>query len=176
MAFLNPRDVVARLGLREGMVLADFGTGTGEYALAASPRIGTSGKVYAIDIQKDLFPTLKNRAEEAGAHNIETLWGDVEEEGGAGLKDGLCDAVIISNLIFQAEHKDVLVGEVNRVLKHSGRVLVVDWTDSHGHLGPTPEMVMTKDMTHDLFSRHGFRELESFETGEHHYAIIFEKE
>jgi len=176
MAFVNPQESVARLGLREGMVVADFGTGTGAYALACGSRVGTSGKVYAIDINKDLFPPLREKAQNEGIYNIEAIWGDVEEEGGTGLMTGLCDAVIISNILFQAEYKDVLTGEVNRVLKHGGRAFVVDWTDSHGHLGPTPEMVFNKDMAHELFSRHGFREITNFETGDHHYAIIFEKE
>jgi len=175
MAFVNPKETIPRLGLREGMIVSDFGTGTGEYALAASSRVGTSGKVYAVDIQKDLFPILRSRAEEAGANNIELLWGDAEEEGGVPIKTGLCDAVIISNLLFQAENKDTLVGEANRVLKHGGKTLVIDWADSFGHLGPTPEMVFTKSSARELFSRHGFKEIANFDTGEHHYALVFEK-
>jgi predicted methyltransferase len=50
VASLRVDDVISRLGLRPGHVVADLGAGTGVFSLAVSRLVGPSGKVYSVEV------------------------------------------------------------------------------------------------------------------------------
>lgn len=176
MEFADPQKNVSHLELREGMQVADFGAGSGHYVTALSRMVHEGGRVYAIDIQKELLRRIKNLSREERAENIEVLWGDVEEEGGSKLPPESVDAVVLSNMLFQAGHRHAVIKEAARVLKAGGKVLFIDWADSFGGLGPRPEDVVKKESAKTLFEEAGFKaERELSEVGDHHYGFIFKK-
>jgi ubiquinone/menaquinone biosynthesis C-methylase UbiE len=173
--FTDPKENIYALGLSDGMVVADLGSGTGSYALATAEEIG-DGRVYAIEIQKDLLERLRNEAEDRGLGNIEIIWGDLEKEGGSTLGNESVDAVIISNTLFIVENKDIFIKEARRILKPRGKALVVDWTGSFAGLGPQPEQVFGEIEAQKLFKENGF-EIEKvlLSAGEYHYGFIARK-
>ena len=175
MSFSDPKKNLAQLGLEEGMAVADFGAGSGAYALAAAARVGSSGKVYAIDIQQELLSKIKKIARESGMSNIEVLWGDVDEPNGSELPDESVDVVVLSNILFQLEHKETALREALRIMKQSGRILVVDWGASYGGLGPAEKDVVPLQRARELFAIAGFEEEREIDAGSYHYGIIFRK-
>lgn len=175
MAFADPTENLKNLNIKEGWRVADFGTGSGFYAIALAKRVGDTGKVYAIDVQKELLSKLANYAKEENLNNIEVVWADVDSLGGTKLADSLMDAVVISNVLFQSENKDNLVLEALRILKSGGEVLVVDWADSYGGLGPKADHILSVDTAEVLFTKNGFSLIKSFSAGEHHWGLLFKK-
>jgi ubiquinone/menaquinone biosynthesis C-methylase UbiE len=171
--FTNPEQNILYLGLKEGMQVADFGAGTGFYSKAASGRVGYTGKVYAIEVQKDLVKKLENDIKQWGFTNIECIWGDIERRGGTKIADRSMDAVIVSNVLFQAEDKIGLIDEAKRVLKKGGKVLLIDWSGSFGGMGPIAEHVVTENIAKELFEKRGFKIEQSISMGGQHYGIIF---
>ena len=161
------------LGLREGMKVGDFGAGSGHYSRAAAVAVGTSGKVYAIDIQEDVLKHLKLNTHLAHQNTIDAVWGDIEKLGGTHLRDGSLDAVILANTLFQIENRYGLLGEIRRVLKSEGKLIVIDWAGSYGGMGPIPEKVVTEHDAEALFINGGFHKVKSFRAGPHHYGILF---
>jgi len=177
MAFSDPQQIVAELPLRPDMRVADFGAGSGHYALAAARKVGGDGRVYAVDLQKELLARLKEDSIREGMTNIDVLWGDIDETGGSRLASESVDAVIIANVLFQVEHRNKVAQEAMRVLKKKGVALVVDWLDSFGGLGPQSEDVISTDTSKEIFEKNGFifkKEVEN--AGDHHYGLIFTKE
>lgn len=172
MAFANPEGNIATLGKIEGMTIADLGAGAGVYTILLAKKAGDTGRVYAVDVQKDFLSKIKNTATQEGLVNVETIWGDIEERGGTKLSDNSVDIAIIANVLFQAEDKIGLVSEVKRILKPDGKVLFVDWRDSFGGLGPQPEMIVRIDDAKNIFTDTGFVHEETIETGSHHYGFI----
>lgn len=173
--FSDPKNNIMRLGLTDGMLVADFGTGSGHYAIAASEVVGNSGRVYAIDIQQALVKKVKNLAIAENRQNIDVLWGDIEQAHGTKLGDESVDAVIIANDLFQVEEKNNMINEARRILKPKGKVLVVDWSDSFGGIGPRAEDIVRESEARELFLGNGFEFMDSFDAGEHHYGLIFIK-
>ncbi len=174
--FAVPLLNLAQLTLPINPSVADFGAGSGHYALALALRFkqeGQQGQVYAIDVQKKLLERIGIEAEREHLTNIRTLWGDLDRLGGSKLADNSVDAVIVSNVLFQAEHKDTLLREAYRVCKPSGQLMLVDWSDSYGNLGPTPEMVLPASEAKRLATSAGWKEVRDFSAGAHHYGIIF---
>lgn len=175
MAFADPKSNIEHLLIGEEMNVIDIGAGSGAYVLAAA-EVARNGKVYALDIQKDLLLKIKKEAGKRNIHNIETLWADAEDLGGTKLRDGLIDIGIVSNLLFQIEHKEGLAKEVSRIIRKKGRLLLIDWTDSFGGLGPQTKDVVTSEKAKQLFEKVGFKTLKEFNAGDHHYGMIFERQ
>ncbi|MBI5816862.1 MAG: methyltransferase domain-containing protein [Candidatus Yonathbacteria bacterium] len=199
MTFSDPQKNIQQFGLIEGMKVADLGAGSGAYTIAAAGQVGNSGRVYAVEVQKELLSRIKNNADNAanqtpvsseeksvstdsvrkvfrGATNVEVIWGDIELPGGTKIKDALLDAVIVSNVLFQAEDKKGLVEEVRRILKPKGRVLVVDWKESFMGMGPHPDHIVSEQFAKKLFEDGGFSLDRSISAGDHHYGFIATKE
>lgn len=172
--FAHPPRNVAALGIEPGMKVADFGSGSGAYVNLIAEALLGSGTVYAIDIQKDLLRRIKNEAERKGHANVELLWGDLEERGGSKLGSVL-DLVLISNLLFQVRDKQAVVDEAVRVLKPGGRLAIIDWSESYGGLGPTPEMIVRKEDAYEYARKGGLAFIREFSAGAHHYGLIFRK-
>ena len=171
--FTNPEQNILHLSLKEGMRVADFGAGTGFYSRACSARVGNTGKVYAIEVQKELVKKLESDIKNWGISNIDCIWGDIEIKGGTKISDASIDVAILSNILFQVEDKLGLIDEVKRILKKGGKVLLVDWNDSFNGMGPTKENLITENTAKELFKRRGFEFTESISASEHHYGIIF---
>ena len=66
----------------KGMFVADFGAGSDSTRCPQLKRWGDKGRVYAIDIQKELIQKIKKQANIEHMPNIEIIWGDVEKIGG----------------------------------------------------------------------------------------------
>lgn len=174
-SFANPEENIKALGIYEGMFIADLGAGTGAYTLPLAEKVGETGRVYAVEVQKDFLTNIKNAATSRGFKNVELLWGNIEKLGGTKIKDGGVDAVVISNVLFQAEDKEGLLKEASRILKVGGRLLLIDWSDSFNNLGPLPKMVVTKDSALALCEGQGFVLKNEINAGEHHYGFIMLK-
>jgi ubiquinone/menaquinone biosynthesis C-methylase UbiE len=173
--FSDPQAVMPYFGLVDGTTVADFGAGSGHYALAMGERVGDRGRVYAIDIQKELLARLAAEAKRVGVRNLEVVWGNVEKVGGTKLADGLVDFVLVANLLFQTDAKYTLALEARRLLRAGGRLAVVEWSDSFNNLGPRPEAVAGPEAVKKIFAEAGFVFLNDFPAGEHHYGLLFQK-
>ena len=173
MAFLDPAHVLAETHLEPGSTVVDIGAGSGAYALAAGRAVGDGGQVYAIDVQKDLLLRLKSDAHAARLKNIQVI--NVDAEGGTKCGNNMADLVLLSNVLFQAEDKNALLHEAARIVKPGGEVLVVDWSESFGNLGPTPDKVVTRSKALQLGGGAGLIVRKEFDAGDHHYGLIFKK-
>ena len=173
--FANPQKNIEQFHVDPGMRVADIGAGSGHYSIQLAKQVGSSGKVFAIDIQKDLLDRIKGQAKELGFLNVETVWGDIEKPNGTSLRDMSVDRVIFSNILFQIEHKDMAVKEIARIIKPKGSILIIDWTDSFGGLGPHPNQVIGPYAVKDLFNANGFSFERDIDAGAHHYGLIFKR-
>lgn len=173
MNFSDPHSNVLQLGLKDGMRVGDLGAGSGHYAVSAASVIGPSGRVYAVDIQEDILKHVSDKARERGLRNVETVWGNFEKLGGTTLNDRSLDAVILSNTLFQLEHKEGAIAEIRRILKPGGRLLVIDWAGAYGGMGPLPHHVVSEHAAEELFITAGFHKVKDFRAGPHHYSIVF---
>ncbi len=174
--FVKPEENIAHLGLHEGMRVADLGAGTGFYTKAISEKVGKLGKVYAIEVRKDMVKKLESELKELNISNAECIWGDIEILGGTKLSDESMDVVIISNVLFQANDKLGLIDEAKRILKKGGKLLMVDWKDSYEGLGPAKHHVVTEKIAQELLIKRGFKVLKNISSPYHHYGIIFTHE
>jgi ubiquinone/menaquinone biosynthesis C-methylase UbiE len=170
--FINPEKCVARLGLKEGMKVVDLGAGFGIYSKLSSSRVGHTGKVFAVEVQKEFVKKLEADVKEWNIKNIDCIWGDIEKKHGTKIADGFADAVIVSNVFFQVEDKLGLIDEARRIMKHGGNLLFIDW-NSTSPLAPNASKSFNSKKVRELFESRGFKFIEDVVAGVHHYGIIF---
>lgn len=173
--FADPVKILQSVGLGDNMIVADLGAGSGFYTIAAAKMV-PSGKVYAVEVQKDFLTTVKTKAETEHLRNVEFIWGDIEKVGGTKIADRVIDVVIISNVLFMVENRRKLIEETKRILKYEGRVLFVDWSDASSALGPRAGFVVNVIEAKALFAEFGFTALRDIPAGAHHYGILFKKQ
>ena len=174
-SFLSPAKTLAAAHLHEGMLVADFGAGSGFFTRAAARAVGHEGVVWAVDINPELLARIKNLAVAEGLHNVEVVRGDVEAPQGSNLPAEQFDLVIVANVLFGTEHPLRVAQEVRRVLVPGGRALVIDWRDSFGGMGPHPEHVLTIGRARDIFEQGGLDYLGDVPAGEYHWGFIVRK-
>jgi ubiquinone/menaquinone biosynthesis C-methylase UbiE len=169
--FTDPVKNLKAFGLREDNIVADLGAGTGFYSVALGS-IVPKGKVYAVELQKDFLDTIKRKILEAHLDNVEIILGDVEKLGGTKIGDGIADAVIVSNVLFQIKDKEKFIEEIKRILKPKGRVMLIDWSESSIMSGTT---IVPKDKAEEMFKKKVFVVDREIDAGDHHYGMILSK-
>ena len=170
--FLKPEEVLKQLDLKEEMTAADFGSGSGGWAIPLA-KILKEGQVFAIDVLEEPLSALKGKAGISNISNIKTIRGDLERDNGSELKDDSLDLVLITNLLFQAEEKGKVLKEAKRVLKKEGKILIVDWKiDSP--LGPKEGKISSEEVK-KITKELGLKLKKEIEAGKYHYSLLFEK-
>ncbi|MBX4209299.1 methyltransferase domain-containing protein [Candidatus Parcubacteria bacterium] len=173
--FSDPQHNIEQLGLSSGAVVADLGAGLGFYSIEAAKAVAPMGKVYAVDVQKDLLDRLKKEIQKNHLGNIETIAGDLERLGGSKIRESSVDVAIASNILFMLEDKKTFLLEIKRILKKDGRLLLIDWAASFSQMGPHADHVIYKDDAVKLLAGVGFEFDREIHAGAHHYGIIFHK-
>ena len=175
MSFADPQTNLDKFGVEPGMEVADLGAGPGHYALAAGRMVGNKGHVCAVEIQKELVEKVKNEADREGLHHVDVVWSDLEKPGGSMLDDNTVDVVILSNILFQIQEKEILLKETKRILRSGGRALVIDWCDSFGGLGPPKGQLVSADSIIDTAKKNDLLISGDIPVGAHHWGIIIQK-
>jgi ubiquinone/menaquinone biosynthesis C-methylase UbiE len=167
--FSDPAQNLAKLSLTDGMKVADIGAGSGFYTIEAARRVGSSGRVFAVDVQKDLLDRLRNAALAQHLSNVEVVWANAEKIGGTKLREASLDRAIASNILFQLEKPEDFALEMKRILKPGGKILVIDWSEA-SPLGP--QNVFSQMKAETIFAKNGFVTEQTFNAGDHHYGLV----
>lgn len=186
-------DFFSELKLKDNAHVADFGCGVGENSKILSEAL-PNGKVFAIDVHKDLLehletdivrekkkiineksPSLGGGVGVGVYQNILPVWGNIEELDGTRLRDESIDAVIISNTFFLLKHKKTCILEMKRVMKRSGKILFIDW---HKAIGQA--QMQTKNVLHEKDIEQMFKEADMkvhplVDKDDNHFVLIVEK-
>lgn len=169
----NPKTLLEKINIQPDWVVADFGSGSGHWAVELAKLVGEKGKVYAIDILRSTLESVQTLAKIHNVSNIETRWSDIEKT--SGLEQDSCDLVVISNLFFQADQSNykIVLEEAFKVLKEDGRVLVVDWKPE-AKIGPEQDQRASTGEIEKI-GLSFFKRVEKIEAGENHWGLLFFK-
>ena len=123
--FFKPRqNIVKEVGLNRGFQVLDYGCGPDGYILAVSEAIGSSGKLYALDINPLAIEMVKKIIAKNKLENVETILSDCA----TGLADETLDAVLLYDVFHDLADQNGVLKELCRVLKPNG---VLSFSDHH---------------------------------------------
>lgn len=143
----RPRDVVAALGVREGMTVADVGAGTGYFEPWLSRAVGASGAVVAVDVEPDMVRHLTERARREQLPNVRAA---LSTPGDPGLARGSVDRVLIVDTWHHVADRPAFAAKLRDALRPGGQILVVDYRPDARRGPPAHHRLAASDIARDL--------------------------
>lgn len=151
----RPEDVMDALGATPGSVIADIGAGFGYFTFHLAPRVGPTGKIYAIDIRNSRLDVIRERVAEEGLTQVEVRVGAVDDP----LLDAeSVDAVLVSNAYHDMTDFNPMLEGMFRALKPGGALVILDEDAPNGLPRTTyhSEHRISKDLVAEDATRNGF--------------------
>jgi ubiquinone/menaquinone biosynthesis C-methylase UbiE len=126
----KPKELVAALDLKPGMIVADIGTGAGYMLPYLSEAVGPSGKVIAEDIFPDFLETAKKNA--AALKNVEFVLGS---EKATNIPARSADVIFVLDAYHHFDYPKAVLDDFGKVLKPGGRLIIVEYHKNNVSMG-----------------------------------------
>jgi precorrin-6B methylase 2 len=120
---LKINDVIAKLGLKPGDIVADIGSGSGSFSIPMARAIAPNGILYAVDIDQKMLDYVSKRAKEAGVTNLRTVLGGYDDPK-LPVKD--VDVAFFHRVLHMIEHREIYLDATAKYLKPDGRIVIID--------------------------------------------------
>lgn len=172
--FINQDEIIAQLGIKSGMMIADLGCGAGYFVIPMARLLGNTGQVYAVDVLTAPLESVKSQAKLYGLLNVGTIRANVEVVGGTGIEQGKVDMVVLANILFQCQDQDAVFQEAKRILAPGGKVVVIDWVPNNAAMGPKFEYCLSEEEAKKIAIKNGLKVVKGLKAGETHYGFILE--
>lgn len=112
------------LPIKPGMVLCDLGAGSGYYTFPMADRVGPKGKVYAVDIQKEMLDIIKRRMKAREVANIVPVLGTITDPK---LPAGKVDLILLVDVYHEFSHPFEMTEAMVKALKPGGYLVFVEY-------------------------------------------------
>lgn len=172
--FAKRVEIVAELGLKPGMVIADVGAGTGLFTREFAAKLGRDGRVLAVDISENFLEHIRRTVREKGLLNVETV---LCTDDSTKLPQDSVDAVFICDTYHHFEYPAKTMTSVRKALRPGGKVYVIDF---HRIEGKSSEWTMNhvragQEVFEAEILEAGFRRLRQVEgVLSDNYMLVFE--
>jgi ubiquinone/menaquinone biosynthesis C-methylase UbiE len=169
-AWQKPDEIVSRLDLQEGAVVAEIGPGTGYFTVRLAAAVGPKGRIHALDLQAEMRAALKERLTAAGIDHVDVGGcGPVE----TGLEDASVDLVFLANLTHEYDDLTAGLRECARITRPGGRIVVVDWKAEEMDTGPPLDHRVSEETVIGIAEGLGLSLSASETILPYHYFLLF---
>jgi len=123
---LKPAEIIAKIGLAPGLIVADIGSGSGLFTRPMARAVTPGGKVFAVDIDKDL---LRHVAETAAGEHISNITTVLAPEDSPALPPDSLDVAVICDTLHHISKRQAYLVNLKKCLKPNGRLVIIDFSD-----------------------------------------------
>lgn len=161
-----------QLEVKPGQTVCDLGSGDGYHTLWLAKQVGDKGKVYAVDIQKEMLDMLEKRAATEGVKNIELVHGKLWDPK---LPPNSQDLILLVDVYHEFSHPEHMLKAMWLALKEHGRLALVEFRAEDPKVPIKPEHKMSKEQILKEIPPMGFKLVKEFDNLPWQHLMFFEK-
>ena len=162
--WLRVDEIIEKAGVSQGMTCVDLGCGAGTLSLPLAEKIGSTGKIYAVDTNPDVLEVIQAKNPPA---NLVTLQKSAAD---TGLDASIADCCFMILLLHEVPPEGVLA-EAYRLLKTEGKAVTLEWRMDFDSPRPPRNERIDRDRMEQLLTGTGFTSFEYTEWSDSHYVM-----
>jgi ubiquinone/menaquinone biosynthesis C-methylase UbiE len=120
---LKVSEVIAKLRLKPGDIVADIGSGSGAFSIPMAKAIAPNGILYAVDIDQKMLGFVEERAHKNGVTNLRTVLG-ANDDPKLPVKN--LDVAFFHRVLHMIEHRQAYLNSTATYMKPDGRIVIID--------------------------------------------------
>ncbi|MGE3248057.1 MAG: class I SAM-dependent methyltransferase [Beijerinckiaceae bacterium] len=167
-AWQKPHEILMALDPKPGDMVADLGAGTGYLAVRLARHV-PKGKVYAVDISKDMVAHLAKRAKENGIANLAAIQGS---ETSANLPEKI-DLAVLLDVYHHIGDRKAYFGKLKSSLKPGARIAIIDFRPEAKY-GAPKHMRLPVAVVDTEMAAAGYRRTASHDFLPRQYFLIYQ--
>lgn len=167
------RRLLRELRVQPGQVVCDLGCGNGFYTLRLARLTGSRGKVYAVDIQREMLDMLEERAGEADLENVIPVLGS---ETDPRLPANAVDLVLMVDVYHEFSHPQEMLSAIRKSLKPGGRIAVAEFRGEDPEVPIKPLHKMSKQQILKEFRANGLQMVGQFDGLPWQHLMFFSRD
>jgi SAM-dependent methyltransferase len=172
-AMQHPDEIMQRLAIRPGDVVADVGAGSGYFTIPVARAVGAEGRVIATDIRQEMLDHIANRLTDEGVTNVELV--KVEPDDPA-LPAGQVDLVLMVDVMHYVKERAAYARKLRPALTADGRLVVIDFRydpDAEREFAPPPEQQVPRETLDREMAEAGFEVAASHDFLPEQYFVVY---
>lgn len=166
-----PMTAIAKMPIEPGSVVADIGAGTGYYTFRIAPKL-TAGKIYAVELQKEMLSMLKQRKNANNTQNVEIISGTNQS---VNLPDNSIDIAFMVDVYHELEYPQEMLTAIKESLKPEGKILLIEYRGEDPEVAIKPLHKMTVKQVEKELKANGFKLVENGQFMKIQHFLVFEK-
>lgn len=171
VAGLRVDEVIARLGLKPGHVVADLGAGSGLFAFPFARAVG-AGRVYAVELDEGFLTHMREKAKAEGVTNLVPVLGQFTDPS---LPARDVDVAFFHDVLHHVEDRQAYLRSVAGYVKPDGRIVVIDIDPAQSPHRDQPELVVSKEQTAAWMAAAGFVPAEDVSLFDDKWFVVYRR-
>ncbi len=168
----SPDKALDALAIAKGSTVADIGAGVGYFTWRLAERVGSSGKVYANDIQPRMLEKLKLNIAARGWNNVETVLGTEDDPK---LPAGRIDLILLVDVYHEFSQPQRMLARMRDSLKPEGRLVLLEYRKEDPSVPIRFEHKMTVAEVRAEIEPEGFRFEKNLDALPRQHILVFRR-
>ena len=169
-AYQKPHEVIMALGLKQGEVIADIGSGSGYFTFRLAQHVGETGRVYAVDVNPDMILHMNRRIRDMKLRNVVTVLSAPDDPL---LMDGSIDRFFICDTWHHIQNQERYLALMKKMLKPGGQVIMIDFQKRESPVGAPMEMRIAREDLIKQMEANGFKIAQEHTFLPYQYFLVF---
>lgn len=168
-AYQKPHEVMEALALKPGEAVADIGSGSGYFTFRLAQHLGPTGRVYAVDVNKEMMAHLEKRMRELKVTNVTPILAPPNNP----LLPEPVDRFLIVDVWHHIEDQPGYLAVMKKKLKPGGQVVMIDFHKKDLPVGPPAEMKIAREDLLKQMQANGFELAQEHTFLPYQYFLVF---
>ena len=168
-----PDAALDAIGIRKGSVVADIGAGVGYFTWRLAARVGSTGKVYAVDIQQPMLDRLRQNMAARSLTNYQAILGAADDPH---LPPASIDVALLVDVYHEFSQPQKMLRGIRVALAPAGRMVLLEYRKEDPNVPILPAHKMSVAEVRAEIEPEGFRLDKTLENLPRQHILIFVKQ